>query len=252
MPQMTAAQRMAIANPATGLLVFQTDGNTGMYYNAGTPASPSWLNLSSYVLQQNINTNGKWINGDANNGGIYVANNANNSNVGIGTNTPDRPLTIQANGAGELVSLRSQAGVSLWHINMMEGGFNLAQTGVADRRLFISAQGNVGLGMSPVVKLDVLGDIRYSGNLYMGVQYARTDASIGGNSRGVYYCGCPVGTKLIGGGGGHRDFNSALNDIEIAYSGPYPDNPNVWRIMVQNTGGSARALVVYAICAKVQ
>jgi hypothetical protein len=41
-PRMTTAQRAAIVLPATGLVVYQTDGATGLYWNAGTPATPSW------------------------------------------------------------------------------------------------------------------------------------------------------------------------------------------------------------------
>lgn len=44
-PKMTAAQRAAISTPATGLVVYQTDGTSGFYYNAGTPGSPSWVQL---------------------------------------------------------------------------------------------------------------------------------------------------------------------------------------------------------------
>jgi hypothetical protein len=44
-PRMTAVQRTAISSPATGLIVYQTDGTTGFYYNAGTPGAPSWVQL---------------------------------------------------------------------------------------------------------------------------------------------------------------------------------------------------------------
>lgn len=45
-PRLTLAQRGAISNPATGLLIFQTDNTPGFYYNTGTPAVPSWIKLS--------------------------------------------------------------------------------------------------------------------------------------------------------------------------------------------------------------
>lgn len=44
-PRMTAAERGAITSPATGLIVYQTDGTSGFYYNAGTPGAPSWVIL---------------------------------------------------------------------------------------------------------------------------------------------------------------------------------------------------------------
>lgn len=47
-PRMTAAQRSpGIVAPATGLLVYQTDGASGFYYNAGTPNSPNWVKINS-------------------------------------------------------------------------------------------------------------------------------------------------------------------------------------------------------------
>ena len=44
-PKMTKTQRLAIAGPATGLLVYQTDEPAGFYFNAGTPVAPNWKSL---------------------------------------------------------------------------------------------------------------------------------------------------------------------------------------------------------------
>ena len=41
-PRLLASQRLNIANPATGLLVYQMDAESGFYYNSGTPGSPVW------------------------------------------------------------------------------------------------------------------------------------------------------------------------------------------------------------------
>jgi hypothetical protein len=46
-PRMTAAQRAAIVSPAEGLLVYQTDGTAGFYYNKGTRLSPIWQIIST-------------------------------------------------------------------------------------------------------------------------------------------------------------------------------------------------------------
>ena len=56
MPRMTAAQCMAIALPATGLMVYQTDGTAGYYYYNGS----AWTTVSSaagWGLTGNSRTN---------------------------------------------------------------------------------------------------------------------------------------------------------------------------------------------------
>jgi hypothetical protein len=42
-PRMTTAQRNAISSPAKGLLIYQTDGTPGLFYNSGTPTAPVWI-----------------------------------------------------------------------------------------------------------------------------------------------------------------------------------------------------------------
>ena len=44
-PRMAQIQRDVISNPATGLLIFQTDSDSGFYFNQGTAGSPIWLKL---------------------------------------------------------------------------------------------------------------------------------------------------------------------------------------------------------------
>ncbi len=53
LPRMTTEQRTGIATPATGLLVYQTDGDSGFYYYNGT----SWfLLVTSAVNTDRQNT----------------------------------------------------------------------------------------------------------------------------------------------------------------------------------------------------
>ena len=106
---------------------------------------------------------------------------------------------------------------------------------------------------TPVLDIARNGDISYSGKLNMGIQYVIRDFSISGNSRGSYNCSCPAGYQLIGGGGGHPDYNSAASDIKVNYSGPYVGyEKGTWKVIVSNTSGSSRGIRVYAICAKVK
>jgi hypothetical protein len=71
-PRMTAAQRTNIPNPATGLLVYQTDGAAGFYHHNGT----AWVPLAA--------------------SGWALAGNAAGAADFIGTTT-DQPLRFRAN-----------------------------------------------------------------------------------------------------------------------------------------------------------
>jgi hypothetical protein len=95
--------------------------------------------------------------------GSYIAlNPAYVGYVGVWTSTPDRPLTVQGEGAtSELVSFKNSTGITKWHLNLRDSGLNLAETGVADGRLFVQNGGKVGINTTtPTQILDVNGAIR--------------------------------------------------------------------------------------------
>jgi len=79
-PRMTLAQRNAVVSPATGLVIYQTDNNPGLYYNSGTPAIPAW-----FIVGNNA---GQWLNNVTT---IYY----NLGAVGIGTSTPTEKLNLE-------------------------------------------------------------------------------------------------------------------------------------------------------------
>lgn len=77
-PRSTYLQRNGINQPAEGLVLFQTDSFPGLYYNLGTPLTPSWRSVG---MQQN-GDHLFWEHG----------------NVGIGKRSPLVGLHIKANG----------------------------------------------------------------------------------------------------------------------------------------------------------
>ncbi len=58
-PRMTEAQRTGIADPALGLLVYQTDGTSGFYYNAGP--GTNWQRLSTETTGGGTSTHGALV-----------------------------------------------------------------------------------------------------------------------------------------------------------------------------------------------
>lgn len=102
---------------------------------------------------------------------IYTPNNttqgsSNGNYVGIGTYDINRPLTIKGvNSGSELISFKNTADQYKWHINLVSGGFNFAESGVMDYRLFLKEGGNVGIGTNnPIAKLDVNGSLVVRGS----------------------------------------------------------------------------------------
>ena len=94
-PRMTSAQRLIIASPATGLLVYQTDGSAGFYFYNG--ASWLWLGGSNHT---GSGINGQvtfWTGtGSQSGSGNLFWDNA-NSRMGIGTSAPNQQLELTGN-----------------------------------------------------------------------------------------------------------------------------------------------------------
>jgi hypothetical protein len=64
-PRMTQAQRNAIVKPAYTLLIYQTDGVPGFYYNVGTSAAPVWVPFLSTNASASAGTGGWSLLGNA-------------------------------------------------------------------------------------------------------------------------------------------------------------------------------------------
>lgn len=54
-PRLTMAQRNLISNPAKGLMIYQTDDTSGVYYNRGTASAPDWQRLEQKGVFENVN-----------------------------------------------------------------------------------------------------------------------------------------------------------------------------------------------------
>ena len=100
---MEQAEVYLIENPATGLLIFQTDSDPGFYFNAGTPAMPDWVRLTdavtgiSMIHDSDDDTQVIANEGDRilfNTDGVRRMTILSNGKTGIGTSSPSEILEV--------------------------------------------------------------------------------------------------------------------------------------------------------------
>jgi hypothetical protein len=105
-----------------------------------------------------------------------VGSSANSTNVGIGTSNPQWGL-LQLNASNDnTIALRMQMG------SFSMGGnatFAIDAPGIGGGRLFIGSNGNIGIGKNiPNYRLDVGGDINFTGNLLKNGQPFSSGSSV--------------------------------------------------------------------------
>jgi hypothetical protein len=88
-----------------------------------------------------------------------------NSTQRLGIGVLDPPYKLTVNGEISIAS----GGESKYHINYYQGGLNIAETGVQDRRIHISDGGNVGIGTAGAQeKLHVYGNAKIKDTIKVG------------------------------------------------------------------------------------
>lgn len=152
-PRMTSGQRTGISSPATGLLVFQTDGSAGFYYYSGA----QWIYLQNFWIQS----------------GNDIAYSA--GKVGIGAEMPEQMGTAPLNVQGGILYKGGQSGANTPGLLYYDPGTG---SGVFKYRDNTGAEQILGTG-----------SINYSGSLWQQISndyIANTDVITFG-SLGVGY-----------------------------------------------------------------
>lgn len=249
-PRMTAAQRLAITNPANGLMVFQTDIPRGFY--AYFAANTVWTRLT---LDSTLNLERVLL------GGNDAANNpiVNLSRVGVGTTTPVSEIHVVRNQAasnndGAFIDIQNNSGLNnslaglrfkvnttttnirytsaIFHrwvqpdtrqLNFaIKDNSTTANVDTNDIKMTISDNGNVGIGTTnPTRKLHVSnGNLRVS-NYNNGSFLSLTRAATGeGSENPIQNPGQVIGAMNF------SSWNSAINDYSVSV-----------RIIAENTTG---------------
>jgi len=211
-PRMTGAQRLAIVLPANGLVVYQTDGQAGLYYNVGTSLAPSW----KLVADAGSLSGGPWqLNGPD----IYYSA----GNVGIQRSSPLSRLDILGGN---------------WDVVNGEGDLRI---GDATTRLKIGlATGGGGTGAATIMEQGPVGayntlSLGTQGNKVLHVNGATQRVGIGTDAPNAPL-GFPaaLGKKitLYPGATGDVGIGVAANRLQL-----YSDNPNADVALGYDQGG---------------
>lgn len=124
-PRMTATERGAIATPAKGLLIYQTDGDAGFYVNTGTSSSKVWTRVNMDWTKSgndisytggNVSTTGNLTGGNVSSSTIsgFAAN--------VATISANYPITAADN--GKIIQSTSASAITVTIPTGLPTGFN--------------------------------------------------------------------------------------------------------------------------------
>ena len=166
-PRMTTAERIAIAAPANGLMVFDITTNQCWLYN-GT----AWNPFSAGSATNFWSLNGSGI------------NNNTGTNVGIGTSTPANKLQIGTFSSSSITGNDIAIGNGTQAMSFFQSAANSGWYTTNNFALLpgVGGTGNVGVGTGvPGAKLHIAGNVKIDGNntLEFGAGVAGKEVSAG-------------------------------------------------------------------------
>ena len=203
-PRMTATQRAAISSPATGMMVYQTDGTSGLYVysgsawviqadwysNAGTPTSSFALNTPSGVLSGATANYGigagalnSLTNGDNNTAFGYDAAKAISTN-GNSTAIGYSALSGATGGGNTALGRAAGSTVTSGTNNTLIGNQadvasnNLTNATAIGNAASVDASNTIQLGNASVTKVNTSGSITTSGSIGIGTTSPGSNAAL--------------------------------------------------------------------------
>lgn len=167
-PRMIQAERTAIVSPATGLLIYQTDGASGFYYNVGTPGAPNWTPIVAG------NGGGRWDLLQNPAGHLTLAHGADTTSFSFDGVTNKKAFTMTSNSltSGSLLYLKGTSTASSGYSAML----NIFKAGANTNSNVISA------GISTTVTNTGVNSNNYGGDFFAGG--GNFNVGVGGTANG--------------------------------------------------------------------